>query len=37
VNYCLGGNEGSVKKEFFEYGNGIMLEKYNGKLPWKKY
>lgn len=34
VNYCLGGNEGSVKKEFFEYGNNIMNKKYNGKFPW---
>ena len=27
VNYRLAGNEGSVKKEFFDYGNKIMVEK----------
>jgi len=32
--YRLGGNEGSVTKEFFEEGNKKILEKYNGKLPW---
>lgn len=36
VNYCLGGNEGSVKKEFFEYGNDVTNKQYNGNLPWKK-
>ena len=36
VNYRVGGNEGSVKKEFFEYGNKIMNDKYNGAFPWKK-
>ena len=36
VNYRLAGNEGSVKKEFFEHGNKIMNEKYNGAFPWKK-
>ena len=34
--YKLGGNEGSVKKEFFIEGNKKMLEMYNGVLPWKK-
>jgi len=36
LNYRVGGNEGSVKKEFFEYGNKIMNDKYNGVFPWKK-
>jgi hypothetical protein len=36
LNYRIGGNEGSVKKEFFEYGNAIMNQKYNGNLPWRK-
>ena len=36
VNYKLAGNEGSVKPEFFDYGNGIMNKKYNGEFPWQK-
>ena len=32
--FRLGGNETSSNKAFFEQGNKIMLEKYNGKLPW---
>jgi glycosyltransferase involved in cell wall biosynthesis len=36
VNYRIGGNEGSVKKEFFDYGNKIMNERYNGEFPWAK-
>lgn len=36
LNYRVGGNEGSVKPEFFEYGNKVMNEKYNGELPWRK-
>ena len=32
--FRLGGNETSSNKEFFEHGNKLMLEKYNGKLPW---
>jgi glycosyltransferase involved in cell wall biosynthesis len=36
VNYRLAGNEGSVKKEFFEHGNNIMNKKYNGAFPWLK-
>jgi glycosyltransferase involved in cell wall biosynthesis len=36
VNYRVGGNEGSVKKEFFEYGNKIMNDKYEGVFPWQK-
>ena len=36
VNYRLGGNEGSVRKEFFLNGNKIMSEKYNGVFPWQQ-
>jgi len=36
VNYRVAGNEGSVKPEFFYYGNGVMNEKYNGAFPWRK-
>jgi len=36
VNYRVDGNMGSVKKEFFEEGNKIMNQKYNGVLPWQK-
>ena len=36
VNYKIGGNEGSVKEEFFKNGNKIMNEKYNGEFPWRK-
>jgi hypothetical protein len=36
VNYRVAGNEGSVKPEFFNYGNKVMNEKYNGELPWQK-
>jgi len=36
VKYQVDGNEGSVKKEFFEYGNNIMTNKYNGEFPWRK-
>ena len=32
--FRLGGNETSSNREFFEQGNRLMLEKYNGKLPW---
>lgn len=32
--YRLGGNEGSVNKEFFDDGNKKALETYNNKLPW---
>lgn len=34
LNYRLGGNENSVKKEFFIEGNKKQLEHYEGKLPW---
>ena len=33
--YRLGGNEGSVNKEFFDQGNAVMMEKYKGKYPWQ--
>ena len=36
INYRLGGNEGSVTKEFFERGNYIMAKEYNGNFPWSK-
>ena len=36
VQYKLEGNEGSVKPEFFYYGNEAMRTKYNGKFPWRK-
>ena len=36
VKYKLEGNEGSVKPEFFYYGNGIMRTKYNDNFPWCK-
>jgi glycosyltransferase involved in cell wall biosynthesis len=35
VNYRVGGNEGSVRKEFFLNGNKIMNDKYNGVFPWQ--
>ena len=35
LNYRLDGNPNSVKKEFFEQGNTINMQKYNGKFPWK--
>ena len=35
VNYRLGGNPGSVTKEFFEKGNEIMTNKYK-IFPWRK-
>ncbi len=36
VNYRLGGNEGSVKKEFFVYGNDIMIKRFGGNFPWRR-
>lgn len=36
VRYCLGGNEGSVTKEFFEQGNAQMLLRYKRGFPWGK-
>lgn len=35
VKYRVGNTGLSVQHEFFERGNKAMLEKYNGKLPWK--
>jgi hypothetical protein len=34
LSYRLGGNEGSVNREFFDEGNKKMHVKYAGKLPW---
>jgi glycosyltransferase involved in cell wall biosynthesis len=34
MNYRLDGNPNSVTKEFFEEGNRINNEKYNGNFPW---
>jgi glycosyltransferase involved in cell wall biosynthesis len=34
--YRLDGNPNSVNKEFFDKGNEINFERYNGKLPWKQ-
>ena len=36
LNYRLGGNEGSVNREFFDEGNKKMHTKYAGKFPWLK-
>lgn len=36
VNYRIDGNAGSVKPEFFEYGNKIMLNHFKGDLPWQR-
>ena len=36
VNYRLDGNPGSVTKEFFEHGNYVMAQQYDGNLPWSK-
>jgi hypothetical protein len=36
VNYRVDGNPGSVNAEFFEHGNKVMSEKYNGVYPWLK-
>ena len=36
VNYRVDGGPGSVNKEFFDNGNKIMNEKYNGVFPWRK-
>jgi len=36
VNYRLGGNDGSVKEEFFVQGNARILQRYASapQLPW---
>lgn len=36
VNYKVGNSALSVQKEFFIAGNRAMLEKHNGRLPWKE-
>jgi glycosyltransferase involved in cell wall biosynthesis len=36
VNYRVNGNPNSVNREFFENGNKVMNEKYNGEFPWRK-
>ena len=36
TSYRLDGNTGSVTREFFDYGNNIMNDKYNGIFPWQK-
>lgn len=36
VQYCLGGNEGSVTREFFEQGNAQMLQRYKRGFPWAR-
>ena len=36
VNYRLGGNEGSVKSDFFLLGNKVTNQRYNGVFPWQK-
>lgn len=36
LRYRLGGNETSGSREFFEYGNKVMRERYpDGNFPWK--
>ena len=35
LNYCLGGNPGSVTAEFFLHGNEVMRQRHTGGLPWK--
>jgi len=37
VKYRVGNTGLSVQHEFFEHGNKVMLEQYNGKLPWKEH
>jgi glycosyltransferase involved in cell wall biosynthesis len=36
LNYCLGGNPGSVKAEFFLQGNGVMRQRYPTGWPWAR-
>ena len=36
LNYRVGNRDDSVRAEFFLNGNKQHLQKYNGKLPWKK-
>jgi hypothetical protein len=35
VNYTVGNTQLSVQDNFFLQGNKIMLDRYNGKLPWR--
>jgi len=35
LGYRLDGNPNSVNKDFFDEGNRIQHEKYNGQFPWK--
>jgi hypothetical protein len=34
--YRVDGGKGSVNAEFFENGNKVMNEKYNGSYPWRQ-
>jgi hypothetical protein len=36
LEYYLGGNEGSVTKDFFIQGNNYMKQKYGDVFPWQK-
>lgn len=35
VNYTVGNTQLSVQDNFFLQGNKVMLDRYNGKLPWR--
>lgn len=36
LNYRLGGNAGSVTREFFVQGNAVMLQRYKRGFPWSR-
>lgn len=36
VNYTVGNSENSVQGDFFIHGNADMLQRFEGKLPWKQ-
>ena len=36
VQYCLGGNPGSVTRPFFEQGNAVMRKRYPDGFPWAR-
>jgi hypothetical protein len=36
LQYCLGGNEHSVTRDFFEQGNARMLQRYKRGFPWSR-
>jgi len=36
VQYCLGGNDDSLTKEFFEHGNAQMLQRFKRGFPWTR-